>query len=70
MKPNEPSRTALIIARQRVAHRVLDHGSMITKEFLAEMLGFRRTTVTDRRSSKDKTPLHHKHTSGNSWLLT
>jgi len=26
MKPNEPSRTALMIARQRAAHQVLDHG--------------------------------------------
>ena len=29
MKPNEPSRTALIIARQRVAHQVLDNGSIV-----------------------------------------
>src|SRR5207244_13231974 len=29
MKPNEPSRTALMIARQRAAHQVLDHGSIL-----------------------------------------
>jgi methyltransferase (TIGR00027 family) len=29
MKPNEPSRTALMIARQRAAHQVLDHGSVL-----------------------------------------
>jgi O-methyltransferase involved in polyketide biosynthesis len=29
MKPNEPSRTALLIARQRAAHQVLDHGSIL-----------------------------------------
>jgi O-methyltransferase involved in polyketide biosynthesis len=29
MKPNEPSRTALIIARQRAAHQVLDYGSIL-----------------------------------------
>ena len=29
MKPNEPSRTALIIVRQRAAHQVLDHGSIL-----------------------------------------
>ena len=29
MKPHEPSRTALIIARQRAAHQVLDHGSIL-----------------------------------------
>ena len=29
MKTNEPSRTALMIARQRAAHQVLDHGSIL-----------------------------------------
>src|SRR5215468_3242649 len=29
MKANEPSRTALTIARQRAAHQVLDHGSIL-----------------------------------------
>src|ERR1700739_1172073 len=29
MKTSEPSRTALIIARQRAAHQVLDHGSLL-----------------------------------------
>jgi len=29
MKPHEPSRTALMIARQRAAHQVLDHGSIL-----------------------------------------
>ena len=29
MKPDEPSRTALVIARQRAAHQVLDHGSIL-----------------------------------------
>jgi methyltransferase (TIGR00027 family) len=29
MKPNEPSRTALMIARQRAAHQLLDHGSIL-----------------------------------------
>ena len=29
MKPDEPSRTALMIARQRAAHQVLDHGSIL-----------------------------------------
>ena len=28
MKPNDPSRTALNVARQRAAHQVLDHGSI------------------------------------------
>jgi hypothetical protein len=29
MKPNEPSRTALVVARQRAAHQALDHGSIL-----------------------------------------
>src|SRR3974390_3528942 len=38
MKPNEPSRTALIIARQRAAHQVLDHGSILHDPFAMKML--------------------------------
>jgi O-methyltransferase involved in polyketide biosynthesis len=33
MKPNEASRTALMIARQRAAHQVLDHGSIFDDPF-------------------------------------
>jgi methyltransferase (TIGR00027 family) len=39
MKPNEPSRTALIIARQRAAHQVLDHGSILYDPFAMKILG-------------------------------
>jgi len=39
MKPNEPSRTALIPARQRAAHQVLDHGSIIYDPFAMKILG-------------------------------
>ncbi len=38
MKPNEPSRTALIIARQRAAHQVLDHGSILFDPFALKIL--------------------------------
>jgi len=38
MKPNEPSRTALIIARQRTAHQVLDHGSILYDPFAMKIL--------------------------------
>ena len=38
MKPNEPSRTALIIARQRAAHQVLDHGSILYDPFALKIL--------------------------------
>src|SRR6202453_3792873 len=38
MKPNEPSRTALIIARQRAAHQVLDQGSILYDPFALKIL--------------------------------
>jgi methyltransferase (TIGR00027 family) len=38
MKPNEPSRTALIIARQRAAHQVLDRGSILCDPFAMKIL--------------------------------
>jgi methyltransferase (TIGR00027 family) len=38
MKPNEPSRTALMIARQRAAHQVLDHGSILNDPFAMKIL--------------------------------
>jgi O-methyltransferase involved in polyketide biosynthesis len=38
MKPNEPSRTALLIARQRAAHQVLDHGSILDDPFAMKIL--------------------------------
>src|SRR5215469_8498564 len=39
MKPNEPSRTALLIARQRAAHQVLDHGAILYDPFAMKILG-------------------------------
>jgi len=38
MKPNEPSRTALMIARQRAAHQLLDHGSILHDPFAMKIL--------------------------------
>jgi O-methyltransferase involved in polyketide biosynthesis len=38
MQPNEPSRTALMIARQRAAHQVLDHGSILDDPFAMKIL--------------------------------
>ncbi|HLY43428.1 MAG TPA: SAM-dependent methyltransferase [Terracidiphilus sp.] len=38
MKPNDPSRTALMIARQRAAHQVLDHGSILHDPFAVKIL--------------------------------
>jgi methyltransferase (TIGR00027 family) len=38
MKPNEPSRTALMVARQRAAHQVLDQGSILYDPFAMKIL--------------------------------
>jgi methyltransferase (TIGR00027 family) len=38
MKPNEPSRTALMVARQRAAHQLLDHGSIFYDPFSMKIL--------------------------------
>src|SRR5262252_540894 len=38
VKPNEPSRTALMIARQRAAHQVLDHGAILHDPFAMKIL--------------------------------
>jgi methyltransferase (TIGR00027 family) len=38
MKPNEPSLTALMVARQRAAHQVLDHGSILYDPFAMKIL--------------------------------
>jgi methyltransferase (TIGR00027 family) len=39
MQPNEPSRTALMIARQRAAHQLLDDGSILHDPFAMKILG-------------------------------
>ncbi len=38
MKPDEPSRTALMIARQRAAHQLLDHVSILYDPFAMKIL--------------------------------
>ncbi len=38
MKPNEPSRTALLVARQRAAHQLLDRGSILDDPFAMKIL--------------------------------
>lgn len=39
MNRNQASRTALIVARQRTAHQVLDHGSILGDPFAMKILG-------------------------------
>jgi methyltransferase (TIGR00027 family) len=38
MKPNEPSRMALMVARQRAAHQLLDQGSILYDPFAVKIL--------------------------------
>jgi len=38
MKPDDPSRTALMIAWQRAAHQLLDHGSILHDPFAIKIL--------------------------------
>jgi methyltransferase (TIGR00027 family) len=52
MKPNEPSRTALMIARQRAAHQVLDDGSILYDPFAMKIL---------RENEKDVLQFANKH---------
>jgi methyltransferase (TIGR00027 family) len=52
MKPNEPSRTALMIALQRAAHQVLDHGSILDDPFAMKIL---------REEEKDVLQFANKH---------
>ena len=52
MKPDEPSRTALMIARQRAAHQVLDHGSILYDLFAMKIL---------REDEKDALQFANKH---------
>ena len=54
MKPSEASRTALTIARQRAAHQVLDHGSILYDPFAMKIL---------REDEKDVLQFANKHPS-------
>jgi methyltransferase (TIGR00027 family) len=54
MKPDEPSRTALMIARQRAAHQLLDHGSILYDPFAMAVL---REDEKDVLQFADRHPL-------------
>jgi O-methyltransferase involved in polyketide biosynthesis len=58
MKPNEPSLAALMIARQRAAHQVLDHGSILYDPFAMKIL---------REDEKDVLYLCQSISSGTIW---
>jgi methyltransferase (TIGR00027 family) len=55
VKPNEPSRTALMVARQRAAHQLLDHGSILDDPFAMKIL---------REDEKDVLQFANQHPSG------
>jgi hypothetical protein len=38
MKSNEPSRLALMVARQRAAHQLLDHGTILDDPYAVRIL--------------------------------
>jgi methyltransferase (TIGR00027 family) len=45
MHPQEPSRTALLIARQRAAHQLIDHGAILNDPFALKILREDEKTV-------------------------
>jgi methyltransferase (TIGR00027 family) len=45
MKPDEPSRTALMVARQRAAHQLLDHGAILGDPYAVRILGEHKDNV-------------------------
>jgi len=54
MNPGEPSRTALIPARHRAAHQLLDHGAIVEDPFALPILG---EAARDVRSFANSHPL-------------
>ena len=45
MKFHEPSRTALVVAGQRAAHQLLDHGAILDDPYALRILGEHAETV-------------------------
>ncbi len=45
MKSDEPSRMALMVARQRAAHQLLDHGAILDDPYAVRILGEHEDTV-------------------------
>src|SRR5499425_292749 len=52
MKPDEPSRMALMVARQRAAHQLLDHGAILDDPFAMKIL---------REDERDLLPFANEH---------
>ena len=64
MKPNEPSRTALMIARQRAGHQALDQGSILNDPFAMKILSEdekgRASICEQTPIGQHRTPDHHR----------
>src|SRR5215469_3351422 len=45
MNSNEPSRMALMVAGQRAAHQLLDHGAILNDPYAVRILGEHRDSV-------------------------
>src|SRR5215831_200844 len=45
MKSDEPSRTAMMVARQRAAHQLLDHGAILEDPYAVRILGEREDNI-------------------------
>ena len=45
MKSDEPSRTAMMVARQRAAHQLLDHGAVLDDPYAVRILGEREDNI-------------------------
>src|SRR6202140_4530020 len=68
MKPNEPSRTALIIARQRAAHQVLDHGSILYDPFAMKILREDEKEVLQFANGHPLSSIGRLFTTARSWI--
>jgi methyltransferase (TIGR00027 family) len=49
MKSDEPSRMALIVARQRAAHQLLDHGAILNDPYAVRILGEHEDKVSQAK---------------------
>lgn len=64
MKFHEPSRTALVVAGQRAAHQLLDHGAILDDPYALRILGEHADTVLQvlktHPLAKQRAPAHRR----------
>ncbi|HWC16066.1 MAG TPA: SAM-dependent methyltransferase [Terriglobales bacterium] len=68
MKPDEPSRTALMVARQRAAHQVLDHGSILYDPFALKILREDEKDVVQFANQHPLASIGRLFTTARSWI--